>query len=168
MTAGSTYTPIASTTLASSSSAVTFNSFSGYTDLYCVYSVRSVDGAQDVYLYFNGDTGSNYSSTVAYANASSIGSYRATNDSAILLDYYGSAGPTSGPYNTGLIHIIGYSKNTIFKTVIGRTGRGNNGADMGVGLWRSNAAITSLTFRLSGNIQFAAGSKFTIYGIAAA
>lgn len=169
MAAGSTFTPIATTTLGSSATTVSFNSFSGYTDLICIYSVRTTSGSsQDVYLQFNGDTGTNYSATVAYSSGSAAGSYRATNDSGILLDYYGSAGPTSGPYNSGLLNIMNYSNATTFKTVMNRTGRSNNGVDMSVGMWRSLSSITSMTFKLSAGNSFASGSIFNLYGIAVA
>jgi hypothetical protein len=170
MAAGATYTPIATTTLGSSSTSVSFSSFSGYTDLVCIYSVRtSAAGAQDVYVQFNGDTATNYSATILYGDGSAASSYRSSNDArGILLDFQGSAGPTSGPYNTGIINFMNYANSTTYKTTVGRTGRADSGADAGVGLWQSTAAITSMAFKLSAGNSFATGSVFTLYGITAA
>lgn len=170
MPAGVTYSTIATTTLGSNQTTISFNSFSGYTDLLCIYSARNSSATgQDVYVQFNGDTGSNYSATLLYGTGSAAGSYRNTNDAAILLDFYGTPGPTSGSFNTGQIHIMNYSNSTTYKTTLSRTGRVDSGVDAGVGLWRNTAAITSMLFKLSGSgNQFTTGSTFTLYGIAAA
>jgi len=77
----STYTPIATTTLGSAASSVTFSSISGaYTDLVLVGAGTL---ASNLYLNvkFNNDTGSNYSRTELYGDGSSAASYRESNQS---------------------------------------------------------------------------------------
>ena len=62
-----TYTPIATTTLGSGQTSVTFSSISGtYTDLILIASASNTGGATNIRLQFNGDTATNYSSTRIY------------------------------------------------------------------------------------------------------
>ncbi len=59
-----TYEPLATTTLGSAASSVTFSSISGsYTDLVVVFSGTAGGGNSNLILTFNSDTGSNYSWT---------------------------------------------------------------------------------------------------------
>jgi hypothetical protein len=52
MPAGSTYTPIATTTLGSAQADVTFNSFSGYTDLVLVANVQLASmESQEIHIH---------------------------------------------------------------------------------------------------------------------
>lgn len=169
MAAGNTYTPIATTTLGSAQTTITFNSFSGYTDLYCVYSTYSTNSTADVILQFNGDTGSNYSCQIIYADGTTAGGYPQNFQNQILIDYYGSAGTTAGLFNTGNLHILNYANSSTYKTIINRAGRAAAGVDIATGLWRSSSAITSFTLKLGGTgNNFAAGSTFSLYGITAA
>jgi hypothetical protein len=100
MAAGSTYTPIATTTLGSAASSVTFSSIAGtYTDLRIVYStVSSADAGN--YLRFNSDSGSNYSNTTLFGNGSSAGSNRNTSSTGM----YGAFNST--------VAVVGLWRNT--------------------------------------------------------
>jgi hypothetical protein len=161
----STYTPIATTTLGSSQSSVTFNSFSGYTDLILIgNAIRGGtpgSGAANYNLTFNGDTGSTYSSTLLYEG--SPYSDRQTNTTS--MGYSGSVGDNNRMQNT--LHIMNYSNTTTYKTILARWGSPVDGhVRASVGLWRSTAAITSFT--ITPSLGVAAGSSFTLYGIKAA
>lgn len=166
MAAGSTYTPIYSTTLGSSATDVTFTSFSGYTDLMIVCNSKSLSGAGG-WLQFNGDTGSNYSFTIMYGESGSAASYRQSSQTAARYTYAAGIGNSSGQDSVNRINIMNYANTTTYKTFLTRSDRASQGVDAIVGLWRSTAAITSIKlFPLSDS--FATGSTFTIYGIAAA
>jgi hypothetical protein len=162
MAAGSTYTPIATQTLGSSAASVTFSSISGsYTDLIIVNSGTS-SGDTSYKLQFNGDTGSNYSTTYLYGDGNSTTSGRSSNANSIVA--MSRSGTTTG---NGTTQIMNYSNTTTNKTVIGRGGTAAAIVIEAVGLWRSTAAITSIVITPeSGTID--AGSTFTLYGIAAA
>lgn len=165
MAAGSTYTPIATNTLGSSAATVTFNSFSGYTDLFIVANAIA-SGAANYELTFNGDSATNYSNTYLLGDGTTASSGRLSNQTFIRCDRGGNLATTWG--RPLLVNVMNYSNSTTYKTVLTRS----NGADAGgtgavVALWRSTAAITSLTFACSG-ATFSAGSTFTLYGIAAA
>jgi hypothetical protein len=163
MAAGSTYVAIATTTLTSNQSDITFSSVSAiYTDLVLIVNgFLTVD--DNVFLQFNGDTGSNYSMTSLRGDGTSATS--ATN-SGVTSIYLGGI-LTTATGNT-ICSIQNYSNSTTYKTVLARTNGVTSGATQArAGLWRSTSAITSVKVgTLSGN--FVSGAVFTIYGIAAA
>jgi hypothetical protein len=162
-----TYEPIATTTLGSTASSVTFSSISGsYTDLYVVQTFPNTE----VYGYsrfrFNGDTGSSYSSTYFY-EYNGVTSGRATSTTSI------TAGTSSYMSNSNILsHIQNYSNSTTYKTVLSRAMFGQTNSVprevfAQVGLWRSTAAITSIDISINTG-TFAANSTFSLYGIKAA
>jgi hypothetical protein len=167
MAAGSTYTPIASQVLSSSASSVTFSSIpSTYTDLVLIVSGTLASGAaQDLRFRLNGDSGSNYSATILYGTGSAAGSYKFANDTYGELDFYGSFSTTQP--NVYTVNFMNYSNTTTYKTVINRSNRADTGTDALVNLWRSTAAINSI-YLICPSRDFATGSTFTLYGIAAA
>jgi hypothetical protein len=167
MPAGSTYTPIANTTGTGSSSSVTFSSIpSTYTDLILIANGAVTSLTGNPCLQFNSDTGNNYSYTNLYGTGSAAGSYRDSNSNKIQL-----VGNTyfSTTLNTNLIiHIQNYSNATTNKTVLCRSNKATDGVDESVGLWRSTAAINSITFLTANGFLISANSTFTLYGIASA
>jgi hypothetical protein len=165
MAAGSTYTPIATTTLGSSATSVDFSSFSGYTDLVLIVSAKAVSSADDLGLRFNSDSGTNYSYTVLTGNGSSAASARAANMTFAVLDY--NASVRTGDYSTHITHIQNYSNTSTYKTVLCRANT-STGVDASVNLWRNTSAITAIRVLLTTGVSFASGSTFTLYGIAAA
>jgi hypothetical protein len=159
-----TYEPIATTTLGSTQSSITFSSFSGYTDLVLIATAirggTPGNGAANYNMTFNGDTGSNYSATLLYETP---GADRQTN--ATSIGYSGSVGDNHSIQNA--THIMNYANTTTYKTILGRWGSTQSAqARASVGLWRSTAAITSFT--ITPSLGIAAGSTFTLYGIKAA
>jgi len=166
MAAGSTYTPIATTTLSSNNATVTFNSFSGYTDLVLVISPANTAGSL-IRLQFNSDTGNTYSRTVLQGDGSSTTSTRSSSQAHIAIGE--DAGPTTTLGETAfIVQIMNYSNSTTYKTVLSRENRAGLAVSATVGLWRNTAAITSIDIKQGGAAQFAIGSTFTLYGIAAA
>ena len=158
-----TYEPIATTTLGSAASSITFSSIpSTYTDLRLVYVETSSDTA-DQGIRFNSDSGTNYSTTFMYGTGAAVGSNRTTNATYIL-----TWNSVSGSAIPGLktIDIFSYAGST-YKTALVSHSDDKNGSGMvgsNVGLWRSTSAITSLTIvRDSGN--FSTGTTATIWGI---
>jgi hypothetical protein len=172
MAAGATYEPIATTTVSGgSTSEVQFASISGsYTDLIIVGNLGAATNSYTS-ARFNSDTGSNYSFTELYGNGSSAASDRASNKS--IADFAFNVQNQSGVNGNFIAQIMNYSNSTTYKTVLCR----NNLADFGTGatvvLWRSTAAITNIKLYTStangaNQYNFASGSTFTLYGIAAA
>lgn len=169
MAAGSTYTPIATTTADGTSASVTFSSISGsYTDLVLIGSnVNSATASSTPFIRFNGDTATNYSGRILESNGSSVQSgARANNANGVPVGgtFIGS---NSTAYNL-IVHIMNYSNTTTYKTTLARYNNAASETEMDVGLWRSTAAITSLTVRTDSSSIWSSGSIFTLYGIAAA
>jgi hypothetical protein len=168
MPAGSTYTPIATTTASGSVSSITFNSIAGtYTDLVLISSAALGSGAENLRIRFNSDTASNYSFTVLTGTGSAASSTRGSSQTYIAADWNGYLTTTR---NISIINIQNYSNTTTNKTALSRSNNAGTGVDAIVGLWRSTSAITSVTILNSGTggINFASGSTFTLYGIASA
>lgn len=162
MAAGSTYTPIATTTLGSATASYTFSSIAGtYTDLILIVNGTSTVGDGGLNIRFNSDTGSNYSRTALYADGSSAYSQRNTNGTFMWL------GRISDVQTTSIIQIMNYANTTTYKTALGRGNSTNSYLNANVGLWRNTSAITSVTaYPESGS--FGTGTTLTLYGIAAA
>jgi len=163
MAAGKTYEPIATTTLSTTATSVTFSSIPGtYTDLVIASAIISNSTSNDTKVQFNNDTNSNYSMTRMYGESSTVGSDRSTNATSMHL------GRNSTTITPNIFHIMNYSNTTTYKTALGRSGFGNGIVLANVGLWRSTSAITSVTILITGGDTFSANSTFTLYGIAAA
>ena len=165
--AGNTYVPIYTNTLVSAQASVTFSSIpSTYTDLVLVANVQAATGA-NIAIQFNGDTASNYSSTILTGNGTAASSLRYSSKTYIITDNYGY--PTTSNFNVNITHIQNYSNATTYKTTLTRANSAASGLDASVGLWRSTAAITSIVVQLvtpTANIN--TGSTFSLYGIKAA
>jgi microcompartment protein CcmK/EutM len=165
MPAGSTYTPIATTTLGSSQSSVTLNSFSGYTDLILIAAIK---GSTNSYaqMYVNGDNaGTTYSQTTLTGDGSSATSAR---NSLAPVNYLAQSNNiNSTDFTPYTINLFNYANTSVNKTWLTRAGSAGFATNATVSLWRNTNAITSITIQLnSGTI--ATGSTFTLYGIVAA
>jgi hypothetical protein len=79
--------------------------------------------------------------------------------------YYGSPNQT---VNNQIIHFMNYSNTTTYKSLLARGNNAASGTDAIASLWRSTAAITSITFNLQTGGTFDIGSTITLYGITAA
>jgi len=158
-----TYDKIATTTLGSASSTITFSSIAAtYTDLRLVL-VCKASTAMDAYIQYNSDTGSNYSLTELNGSGSAASSTATINATYILLDSNGvisAAQPQLFNFD-----IFSYAGST-FKTCLINMNRDYNGSGNvtnTVGLWRSTSAINAIT--ITGTSNFAVGTSATLYGI---
>jgi hypothetical protein len=166
----STYEPISTHTLLSAINTYTLSNIpQTFTDLVLVIgSIRdSAAGSSIVAIRYNGDTGSNYScSYIGASGAGGLFSGRRTNDTGIWL------GGMYSPRGTFRINISNYSNTTTNKTSLSRQdfyGTAYEAVGAYVGLWRSTAAITSITvYSIDISPNFDVGTTFTLYGIKAA
>lgn len=169
MPAGSTYTPIATTTLGSATGSIAFNSIpSTYTDLRLVFFNQETGTAGNSrYIQFNGDTTAAYSRTKLVGTGSSAYSARQTSQTTLRIAEGGTSAAPEWQLQT--IDIMSYSNST-YKTCLIRsneagTSAGNVAAI--VGLWSNTAAINSITIALFAG-TFSIGTTATLYGIQAA
>jgi len=167
MPAGKTYIKIASQTLGSNASSVTFSNLpQNYTDLVLVALPVAVSGSPSLRIRFNSDTGSNYSNTKLSGDGNVAGSGRESNISSA---YAGDSdlSTTAGASNS-ITHIMNYSNSTTYKTIIERSNNSAKNVIASVSLWRNTNAITSIELAAGASfptVNFASGSTFNIYGI---
>jgi hypothetical protein len=163
MPAGNTYEAIATNTTTAFAASVTFSSIpQTYTDLVLVCEGVASGGNAYPYIQFNGDTGTNYSSTQMFADGSTVTSSRRTNDSKIDFVIWLSTGR-----NNIITNVMNYSNSTTFKTFLAKGDNAGQYTQPTVGLWRNTAAITSLTVHAQ-YTNFGVGCIFSLYGIKAA
>jgi hypothetical protein len=161
-----TYEPIATNTLTSTASSVTFSSLGAYTDIVAIVNSKVTSSAYDLGFRFNGDSGNNYSRTYLGGNGSVADSGRGSNVNYGRASYRSYMGTTdNGAY---ILQFQNYSNSTTYKSVLCRGNSAATGTDTQVNLWRNTAAITSIEFAPEFIGTFAIGSTFTLYGIKAA
>lgn len=155
-----TYDCIATTTLSSSQSTVTFSSISAnYTDLVLVCN-SAVNPQSFATLRLNGDSGSNYSRTYMQGGFANPSSARGTNETSAYINLV----PTLPCIS--ITHFMNYSNTTTHKTLLQNEKGYDNGVTLTTYLWRSTAAINSITI-VGGVNNLAANSTFSLYGIKA-
>jgi hypothetical protein len=162
----STYEVIETETLGTATASVTFSTISGsYTDLVLVINggmATTTNYATSI--RFNSDTGSNYSLTRLYGNGTSASSDRGSSQTYIY-----TLSPGRDTLNaTQIIQVMNYSNTTTYKTCLTRSNDAGYNTGAIVGLWRSTAAITSISVSPEFTANWKSGSTFTLYGIASA
>lgn len=159
-----TYEAIATQTLGSSTSSVTFSSIpQTYTDLHIVFNgTSSAAGAVGLGFRFNSDSSGNYSYRILYGSGSSAAINYSSNTTE---GYFGNVWTTQA---TSTADILGYSSSNTYKTVLARTDGAANRVALWASTWRSTSAITSLEILTTNSDTYQAGSIFTLYGIKAA
>lgn len=165
-----TYDSIATVTTTAGQTSVTFNSFSGYTDLRLVMNYLSNTGVAGSSIQFNSDTGANYSEYYVTGTGSAASSGRYTGAVYIQVGWQGWA--TTTIPNLNIVDIFNYSNTSTAKQVLITESSDRNGSGSvtrAAARWNSTAAITSITItENAGGGLYAAGSTFTLYGIKAA
>jgi hypothetical protein len=162
--ATNTYVALDKVTVGSAVSSITFSSVnSGYTDLVIVCNGTGGISSNDasILIQLNGDTASNYSTTYLLGDGTSAASGRIGPSSAIY-----SMRINGTTNSTGIAHIQNYSNSTTYKTILSR-GNSPQYAIALVGLWRSTAAITSITLTEQNAGNFQSGFTASLYGIKA-
>jgi len=158
------YESIATVTVgAGGASTLTFSSIpSTYTHLQ-VRSLAKNSTTTNVWMRINSDTGANYATHYLNGDGSSASASNYINQGEGI--FYG--------YNTGLqssaavLDLLDYANTNKFKTTRSLTGFDANGSGqlyLWSGLWRSTAAVNSLTI-YSGGGTFTEYSSFALYGI---
>lgn len=171
MAADKTYEPIATNTLGSNATSVTFSSISSnYTDLVLVCHWKANTNLNaTILLTFNGTSmfSTEYSGTQIWNTGGSVASGRNTNNYYIAIARAVGAPAVVGDVGTYIINIMDYANTNTYKTILARASSPDTGAEIDVGIWRNTNAITSVKLEVDSN-GIATGSKFTLYGIKAA
>jgi hypothetical protein len=156
-----TYTPLATVTLGSAASSVTFGSIPAtYRDLIIITDTLASSDSLVLGFRFNGDTGSNYSRVWMLGDGANAGSGTTTNNFAPLANVW------SSDRSITRTQIMDYSATDKHKTLLVRwdTNRSGSFVLAQANRWANTAAITSVTvLQDSGTIS--AGSRIDLYGI---
>jgi hypothetical protein len=168
-----TYTPLATVTLGTAASSVTFSSIPAtYRDLIIVVNGRSTHSANNLDTVggrFNGDAGSNYS--FVGMNAGDAGS--PLSNSGTTTNFQGGRLATSNGGRTAfgvcVIQIFDYSATDKHKTVLSRGASQTEAVavDANASRWANTAAVTSVLVRTAQGANYVAGSTFSLYGVIA-
>jgi len=154
------YEHIATITLDSSASSVTFSSIpQGYRDLELVTNAyASTTGNASFYL--NSDTGANYARVRAYGTGSSTNSDSGTGRTGMnsVLNWIGNTP------NVTVHNFMDYSATDKDTTVLSRINNDTSYAAMQANSWDNTAGVTTIKIESDGG-DFLAGSTFDLYGI---
>jgi hypothetical protein len=158
------YIALATTTLSSSSSSITFGSIptsvngTSIRDLVLVINGTTTATPGYFNLYFNGST-TGYSRVEVNGTGSTSGSFTTSNPIVVTF--------LNGTTSTHISQVMDFSASDKHKSWLYRnTITGNSGSLIGCGRWDSTAAITSLNLTGFAGGTFVAGTSVSLYGIA--
>jgi hypothetical protein len=157
-----TYTPIASITLAATATEVVFSGLpQTFRDLILVIN-HGTSASPELDVRFNADSGANYAQVVMAGGDSSPVSASSSGQTQIRAFYN-----VSTTRQLGVMQIMDYSVTDKHKTALLRHGLGNTDNVVArAARWSNTAAITSISLTVTtGNI--AIGSTFNLFGIVA-
>jgi hypothetical protein len=160
----STEVVIASQTLGTAASTITFSSIPAtYTDLRIVL-VNTTTASIIPALRFNSDTTNNYSNNNLAADGSTV--YSGLNTNTTELFFADSTSTSTTIPVLYIINIFFYTSSNRKNTLSISSGdlNGSGKVETNVGLWRNTAAITSVELRARSS-TWAAGTVATLYGI---
>lgn len=158
-----TYEPITTQTLGSNQATITLSSIpQTYTDLIIVANGASTSGGSMI-AKFNSDGGTNFGTTYMYGDGSSAVAGQNSNQTGIFASRNGISSQGGG-----VMQVNNYSNTTTWKTLMARQFGQDQIAWFAVGVWRSTAAITTISFTDESGGSFTTGFTVTLYGIKAA
>lgn len=144
-----------------------------YQDLMIVVQSRRTDAVTEGQQFFyTGYAGAIASVTKMFGAGAGVQSSRNNNQNALFIGAYPGASATSGIFGTQIIHILGYSNTSRFKTVITRTAADRVGTggqvELSVGLLKDTSGLTSCgVSTYNASVYYVPGSTMTLYGIKA-
>jgi hypothetical protein len=167
------YESIATVTVGSGgASSVSFTSIpSTYQHLQVRYMPRisTADTAENTWLQFNGDTGSNYAYHFLDGNGSSASAGAGASQTRILAGRAGAANSGSNIFGANVLDILDYANTNKYTTarILGGIDINGSGGNIRLdsGVWMNTAAVTSLTISPTTANNFVQHSSFALYGI---
>ena len=165
------YESIATTTLGSSTSTITFSSIpSTYTHLQLRWLARSDRAAaQDfVDIRFNSDTGANYAAHSLYGDGATATAIAYVSNTSVGVIFMPGSTATASVFSVGVMDILDYTNTNKYTTSRILGGADINGSGrivLGSGVWMNTAAVTTLTIITDNASTFSQYSSFALYGI---
>jgi len=161
-----TYTPLATITLGSAASSVTFGSIPAtYRDLIVVSNLQA-SAANTLYLRFNAST-SDYSYVGAVGSSGGASSPASGSANGALVAASTVGLPTGAIQATSVAQIMDYAQTDKHKTSLARYGNSSTEVDMFASRWANTAAITSVQIIVLPSGNLSTGSTFSLYGVIA-
>jgi len=167
----SSYESIATTTLGSASSTITFSSIpSTYKHLQLRMIARSSRTQNSGYavVRFNSDSGSNYSQHSLYGDGASAAAGGSASTAYSTLIYLPGSLRGASIFGAAVIDVLDYQNTSKNKTLRVLDGYDSNGAgyiELGSGGWYNTAAVSTITITEFNGQNFEAYSSFALYGI---
>jgi hypothetical protein len=159
------YIPLATVTLASNSTSVTFSNIPGiFKDVVLVGNWTNSSTASAGRLQVNGDSGSNYNGVWMTGTGSSAASGSESSQTSARIAG-ASVGPDNAYTNMVTITFLDYATDK-HKTILSRFGSANRETQATASRWASTSAITSIRFFDILGQTFQAGATFSLYGVA--
>jgi hypothetical protein len=176
---GKDYDSIATTTLSTTASSITFSSIpSTYRHLQIRLLGQTNRGTfcrDSLRMIFNSDSGANYADHSLYGDGSSAGAGANTSGTYMTVGTIGTSAVLSSlMFGARVIDVLDYANTSKYKTVrsiggldMNGTGSGGVGGlvDLNSGLWQSSTAVTSITFTPAVGTTFNQYSSFALYGV---
>jgi hypothetical protein len=162
---------IATTTLGSAQSTITFSSIpSDYTHLQIRGIARSASATSGDYIYvqFNSDTGNNYTYHQLTGDGSGASSLAGTSQTGAGSPRISAANTLASVFGGVVIDILDYAntnKNKTIRTIGGFDENGAGTVRLTSGVWLNSAAITSVAIKSGTAANLAQYSSFALYGI---
>lgn len=161
------YESIATYTLGSAQSSVTFSSIPStfkHLQIRAIQATTTTD--DDIECRFNSDTGSNYSVHRLRGNGSAASSDGYANVTQFEVGRSPSAASAFGPIVFDVLDYADANKYKTGRSLFGSDGNGSGWIMLSSGNWRNTAAVTTIQLRPSaGGNTFVANSSFALYGI---
>jgi hypothetical protein len=170
--AANSYESIATINVGSGgSSTITFSSIPStyqHLQIRLIGRVTNADTADNAWVRFNGDTGSNYSWHYLAGDGTSASASGAATQTRILAARVSAANAASGNFAATVIDILDYANTGKNKTVRSLTGQDRNGAgsiNLNSGAWYNTAAVTSIDISNSSATDYVQYTQAALYGI---
>jgi hypothetical protein len=155
-----TYTPLATVTLGTTASSVTFSNIPAtYRDLIVIFNGTGTASSNLIYR-INGDTGGNYNRVQMQGNGSTTASAVGSNETESYAVGIGSV------RTMARIELLDYSATNKHKTSLARGDDTSGLVIARANRWANTAAITSIACIAAGT-TFATGSTLSLYGVIA-
>jgi hypothetical protein len=171
------YDLISTTVLGSASSSVVFSSLGTYSSTYkhlqLRFTARSTrsNAISTLALRINGSSATTYADHALKGDGSAVASSAASsNNSTVISRNYPGASASASIFGAGVIDLLdpyAAGKNKTLRTLFGAFGANTTAGrtiELHSGAWFDTASVTSIEF-LEPLSLFAAGSRFSLYGI---
>jgi hypothetical protein len=167
-----THSLIASQTLTSASTTVTFSSISqSYTDLKLIISARASNGGgyANTAINFNGSGGSYANKLIYGVGTGSANTQNTVFPTSAFIGDIPASGIYANTFSNQEIYVTNYKDTNNYKGYYTVSVHEDNNAaaflEADSGVWQSTAAITSMLISCGNSGQFVTNSMFSLYGI---